>query len=320
MDQPYPVEIDPDPWILWESAKCGHVEDCRDLLQMNSGIRGYVDNTDNEHGTTPLIAALEWSGIYARKFDFDHIRHHLAVVELLLYYGADASMICENGTDALHNAIIHTPSNEYLFVLLRKLGRNQLETKVNGLTALMYAIQFTDRVMIDDQVTALLRHGADAHTVDNKGNSILHQIGSDSQWLLDIVKPYHVDINRRGDGGRTPIQFHIYRHRMSHRSGHFAHGIALLLANNVDISIVDDDGETAVQNAASFLPPDNEGLLLLQYREKEIECRENERERMLAFAMGTHARNNPDCLVQPFGMEYMKMFADASGFDPNRPF
>jgi hypothetical protein len=316
MAQPYPDELDPDPRELWEAARDGDVQHCRGLLQINYPIPGYVDHVDGLQHTTALIVALEWSGIYARKFDFDHTRHHLAVVKLLLYYGADASRICNNGTNALHNAIIHAPSNEYLFVILSTLGRNQLDAKdLDGRTALMCAIQFTDPTLYKDEVSALLRHGADAHTFDNKGNSILHQIVSPSQWLLDTVKPYHVDINRRCDCGRTPIQFQIYQERRKRRSRStgFAHKIALLLANNVDISIVDDDGKTAVENAEYFLPPDNEGLLFLQYREKE-------RERMLAFAMGTHHRNNPNCLLGELSPEYMQMIADASGFDRTRPF
>ena len=316
MAQPYPDELDPDPRELWEAARDGDVQHCRGLLQINYPIPGYVDHEHGLQHTTALIVALEWSGIYARKFDFDHTRHHLAVVKLLLYYGADASRICNNGTNALHNAIIHAPSDEYLFGILSTLGRNQLDAKnFDGRTALMCAILFTDPTLYKYQVSALLRHGADAQTVDYDGNSILHQIVSPSQWLLDTVKPYHVDINRRCACGRTPIHFQIYQERRNRRSRStgFARKIALLLGNNVDISIVDDDGKTAVENAEYFLPPDNEGLLLLQYREKE-------RERMLAFAMGTHPQNNENCLVRPFTMEYMRMIAEASGFDSTRPF
>jgi ankyrin repeat protein len=288
---------------------------CPTLSGTNSYKREYVEHEDDRQGTTALIVALIWSGLYTKVKKVNCVNcDHLAVVKLLLYYGADASRICNNGTNALHNAIIYTPSKEYLFLILSKLVRNQLDAKdLDGRTALMCAILFSDPILYKDHVTALLRHGADAHTVDNKGNSILHQIASPSQWLLDTVKPYHVDINRQGDRGRTPIQFQIYQERRFKRSEHFAHVIALLLANNVDISIVDDDGKTAVENAESFLPPDNEGLLLLQYREKE-------RERMLAFAMGTHPRNNPNCLLGELSPEYMQMIADASGFDRTRPF
>ena len=312
MDQPYPGELDPDPRELWEAARDGDVQHCRGLLQLHSEIPGYVDH-ENQN-TTALIVALEWSGVYARKVNFDHTRHHLAVVKLLLYYGADASRICNDGTNALHNVIIHTPSKVYLFLILRKLGRNQLDTKdLNGRTALMCAILFTDPALYKDHVTVLLRHGADAHTVDNKGNSILHQSASPTQWLLDTVKPYHVDINRRCGYGRTPIQFQIFQRVRGRGSECFARVIALLLANNVDISIVDDLGETAVENAESYLPADNNGLLLLQYRETE-------RVRMLAFAMGSHSRNNENCLLGKLAPEYMKMMADALEFDQTRPF
>jgi ankyrin repeat protein len=316
MAQPYPDELDPDPRELWEAARDGNVEHCRNLLERNYTIPGYVDYPDDEERTTALIVALQWSGVIPRNVDFDHIRNHLAVVKLLLYYGANASRICNNGTDALHNVIIYTPSMEYLFVILSKLGRNQLDAKDrDGRTALMCAIQFRLHrpTLYEDRVTALLRHGADAHTVDNNGNSILHLSASPSQWLLDIVKSYHVDINRRCDGGRTPIQFQIYQHRNFKGSKLFTRVITLLLANNVDISIVDNKGKTAVENAESFFTQENEGLLLLQYREKE-------RERMLAFAMGTHPRNNPNCLLGGLSPEYMQMIADASGFDRTRPF
>ena len=314
MGEPYPDELNPDPKELWEAAKDGDVQHCRYLLHTNGFNLEYVEHEDDHDGTTALIVALKWSGVYARKTNLNHTRHHLAVVKLLLDYDADASRICNNGTNALHNAIRYTPSEEYLFLILSKLGRNQLDVKdLYGRTALMCAILFTDPALYENYVTALLRHGADAHTVDNKENSILHQSASPSQWLLDTVKPYHVDINRRCGYGRTPIQFQIFQRRRGRGSECFARVIALLLANNVDISIVDDDGKTAVENAESFFPEDNKGLLLLQYRETE-------RARMLAFAMGTHPRNNPNCLLGGLSPEYMQMIADASGFDRTRPF
>jgi ankyrin repeat protein len=315
MDQPHPGELDPDPRELWEAARDGDVQHCRELIHTNGFNPEYVEHEDDHQGTTALIVALIWSGLYTKVKKVNCVNcDHLAVVKLLLYYGADASRICNNGTNALHNAIIHAPSKEYLFLILSKLGRNQLDVKdLYGRTALMCAILFTDPALYKNYVTALLRHGADAHTVDNKENSILHQSASPSQWLLDTVKPYHVDINRRCGYGRTPIQFQIFQRRRGRESECFARVIALLLANNVDISIVDDDGKTAVENAESFFPEDDKGLLLLQYRETE-------RARMLAFAMGTHPRNNPNCLLGGLSPEYMQMIADASGFDRTRPF
>ena len=307
------TDHDPDPEDLWASARDGNIEQVAYLLNQYHMISDYMNHRDDEDGTTPLIVAIKYSHIFSSVhfdritgLDFDHTNRHLAVVKLLLRCGADVSVECNSGTTALYWAMLRAPSNEYMDLLIETPGID-IDQKVNGCTALMLAIddKYYRPFNWKYQVSTLLHHGADTTTLDGNGNSILHQRCSPDQWLLDTLRPFNIDVNRRCELGRTPLLYAIDFFKRQRNGGifeEFASVVSALLENGADIQIKDDTGRLAIEVAGSFIPEDHHAMLLL--REKDF------RDRMMVFATGTHRRNHPDCNVRDFYPEVIRMILD----------
>jgi hypothetical protein len=81
---------------------------------------------------------------------------------------------------------------------------------------------------------------------------------------------------------------------MHHRHRTVADEVKLLISHGADMYAEDDAGRTVVQVAENLLPAGNPVLQALQLRK-------------LAFAMGTHPRNNENCLVGNLPPEVMRM-------------
>jgi hypothetical protein len=304
------TDLGSEPDDLWLAARDGDIDRVKYLLNQFHTKSDHINHRDNMDGTTPLIMALKGSQKYSfSHFDrttrtyFDHTNRHLEVVKLLLYYKADVSVKCHAGKTALYWAVKATPSNEYLDIVLEAPGID-IDLKFDGCTALMLAVcnEYNKSLLWKHQVLALLDHGADTTTVDEKGNSLLHQMCSPGEWLLDTLKPFHIDINRKGEFGRTPLIYAIDFFKGMRRGclfEKFTSVVKALLDHGADIKIEDDDGTTAIKAAESVVLDDHDVMLLL--RETEF------RDKLLVFATGTiREKNNPNCRVQYLYGEILK--------------
>ena len=287
-------------------------------------FRDYINHRDDEDGTTPLIVVIKYSRTFSsvhfdRKTgrDFDHTDRHLAVVKLLLRCGADVSVECDSDTTALYWALVRAPSIEYMDLLLQMPGID-INNKVYGRTALMDVVSdkcCRSRQEWEHQVSVLLHHdGIDTNTLDEKGNSLLHQISPPDGWLLQQLRPFDIDINRKCNG-RTPLLYAIERERKylvyavdkeqkyvdrwQRSLGKLAGVVKALLDNGADIWIKDGAGRTAIEAAESFIPEHHHAMHLLQDQ--------HFRDLVMAFATGTHGEKNPqNCLLRNLSPEHIR--------------
>ena len=198
-----------------------------------------------------------------------------SVITLLLNHGADVSVVCRGGTTALHWAVKSAAPIKIMQLILEKLPTDQIDTEVDGSTALMTAVKCTSRKLWKGQVSALLEHGADPRTVDKEGNSLLHQSSQTGTWLLENEKN-DLNINRKGKDGATPLITAILQNldilqTYGHFDNYFDEYVEVLLEQGADISITNNHGRTAIQVAVFYMRKDDESLLLLREAEKEFQ-------------------------------------------------
>jgi ankyrin repeat protein len=288
-----------DPDKLWRAVADGDADLCLDLLKRHHQIPGYVDFQGERRSTTPLCCAIQNSYLALTYEKDGPLGHFLLVVKHLLDYGADASFVSNDGSTALHWAVLYTHTNEFMHLLFANSPDLDVNVKVDGRTPLMVVISDTcnHREIYKDRVLALLEHGAHVDTVDMHGNSLLHQICTVDEWTLNTLETYHADINQMGQFGRTPIHHALneerdamyWAARDNNRYVSDTGTIDLLLSHGANIYITDDAGRSAEQFAMSLFPEEDHPIreLFAMYT------------RRMAFAMGTHRRTNPDdCLVQ----------------------
>jgi ankyrin repeat protein len=272
-----------DPGCLRVVAGRGRGDLCRLLLQAQTPVTlttnerridpNYIDAVGGVYGTTAIHDAIRWSDL--EEDDHHRIQGFLEVVGVLIWYGADVSAVNEDGSTPLHAAIRYAPSIEFLNIILNAHPRD-LNPKYEGETPLLMAVHNALHGVGNDyaqlykeQVDALLRCGVDVHTVDNLGNSVLHQKGI-NEWLLQKFLAVGVDINRRGNGGRTPLHQAVYRGRLPprHHSDYtdrlYVANVAMFLAAGVDIDIKDDRGQTAQELADNYHGDDHPVYELLR--------------------------------------------------------
>ena len=194
------------PERLFEAARKGDFIRCHSLLSGHSNIRERINDKHCGHydnGTTALVIAVKYSN--SSMYPPDPRKQFESVIALLLQYGADVSVVCIDGKTALHWAIKRAAPIKIMQLLLERLPKDKIDTEVDGSTALMTAIKCTSRKLWKGQVSALLEHGADPHTVDKKGNSLLHQSSKTGEWLVKNFKHYNMNINRKNENGATPL-------------------------------------------------------------------------------------------------------------------
>jgi hypothetical protein len=284
---------------LWDAAFRGDFDYCLHLLTTQEVNPAHINSRHGTNGTTPLFCAIRrcWHGT-----------QHLAIVELLLQYGADTSVINDDESTAIHAAVMFGTSLEFLSLLLETNPIN-INAKYIGETALFMAISnsFTHDRIFKQQVDALLLHGADVEDVDRHGNSVLHQVGID-QWLLPKFLALGVDIDIRGENGRTPLHQIVFRCRRygqtidEGRDMFFVRQIQLFLDAGASIDIKDGAGRTAEELALFYLPFNSPVCKVLRdWREL--------REARLAFASGTH-HTSVTPYVSEFTPELVRMILD----------
>jgi hypothetical protein len=290
--------------LLWAAGRGDPVE-CRRILEENHEFPGFLKQC-----TPALIRAIH----YSDKDDFDiphndsedwiHVTKHLRCLQIFLSYGVPIESEDQAPGTAIGFAVHTAPSDAYLHLLLDDPQDIDIDAKVDGKSALDHALDMLDgryRERAKDQILALMRHGADIHTVDNVGNSLLHKASSYDPWILHILYLNKIDFNRRCQSNMTPLHALIYRERqwcLQHYPRTHVNTVELFMEYGADVHLQDSYGRNAIQLAEAFLPPGNLVLELLQ--KTEI---------MLTFAMGIGDRNPENCLVGQLPYEMMHKIA-----------
>ncbi|KAJ1468538.1 ankyrin repeat-containing domain protein [Baffinella frigidus] len=229
---------------LWKAAYTGDIERCKRLLATHRNTGGYVDERGGSNGTSPLCTAIHCSGREDGKF----FHNHLEIARLLIDAGADVTAVSAKGdTTPLHQSIQFGGGAEFLNLILKNRDSIDIDKKSNGKTPLFMAVsnRCNNMKAYQNQVESLIKRGADVKTVDNHGNSILHQWNM-SEWLLSRLIQQGVDINRKGEHGRTPLHFILYDTEPAERNESGLYYMILLIAKGVDLDIKDGKGLTAL--------------------------------------------------------------------------
>jgi len=318
---------DSDTHDLWYAATFAHSDICLDMLRKHTSATnqlradpGYIDalciSSTPSSRTTPLYSTIYWSAWADEEECF--VIDHLNTARHLVRYGADVSAANGDGATPLHAAIARDCRViEFLDVLLNSPHPRNLEVKFQGETPLLMAVSNTlynrghePPQLYKEQVDMLLRHGADVHTLDNLGNSLLHHKGINA-WLVRKFLVYGADINRPGEGGRTPLHQAVYRGRLdlSPRYAHtpidYAENVRMFLDAGCDIDLKDDRGRTAEDIALRHLDEEHPVCVLLVGERLTREAR-------LAFASGSHNRSGSS--LRQFDPDMMRMILDPHYF------
>ena len=109
-----------------------------------------------------------------------------------------------------------------------------------------------------ENVTILLANKADPNVKSYKGNNLVHAAASwPTAEPLKFILTYKFDVNARNDDGETPL---IYAAGRSYR--HNDESIELLIANQADVTLKNNKGQTALHRAAEKCGADAIKMLL----------------------------------------------------------
>ncbi|XP_046341648.2 uncharacterized protein LOC124122611 isoform X1 [Haliotis rufescens] len=167
-------------------------------------------------------------------------RHgHKKVFDLLVSKRVDVSLVDDDGNNILHLAC-QGGHVDIVKSILSKDMQNINSKGQYGRSAVMEAAWRGDKDLFD----VLVRGGADLSLVDDLGNTILHLacIGKNEEIVQDIISRNIVDINTRGQHGRTSVMEATYWGMRN---------IDFLVSNGADLSIVDNSGNTILHVACS---------------------------------------------------------------------
>ncbi|XP_048246402.1 ankyrin repeat domain-containing protein 50-like [Haliotis rufescens] len=206
--------------ILHVACIGGHVEMVEHI--MSQGI-GDV-NSQNQDGRTPLLLAA-FGG-------------HREVFDLLVRNGANASVVCNMGNTILHVACIGGHVEMVEHIMSQGIGDVNSQNQ-DGRTPLLLAAFGGHREVFD----LLVRNGANASVVCNKGNTILHVacIGGHVEMVEHIMSQGIGDVNSQNQDGRTPLLLAAF-------GGH-REVFDLLVRNGANASVVCNKGNTILHVA-----------------------------------------------------------------------
>ncbi|XP_067653208.1 putative ankyrin repeat protein RF_0381 [Haliotis asinina] len=231
--------------ILHLACRGGHVKIVNYILMQN-----IVDiNAKNSDGETPVMLAAN-SG---EREVFD--------ILLLLESGADPSLVNRDGDNALHLACMRGDEEIVKHVLkLHSLNINCRGSK--GRTPLLLAAEYDSYNVFE----LLLESGADPSAVNRNGDNILHVAckGDREEIVKHVLKLHTLDINCRGDKGKTPL---LVSAECS------TYGVfKLLLEGGANLLAVDNDGNSILHFAS--MGEDEETVKhILKLHVVDINCR-----------------------------------------------
>ncbi|XP_071100543.1 ankyrin repeat domain-containing protein 50-like [Haliotis cracherodii] len=185
---------------------------------------GQADINCRKNSRTPVMtAAIKGSG---------------EVVELLVSYGADVSLVDKNSDNILHLACWRGKMEVVNYVLSQCLVNIDARGSMK-LTAVMKAAKNGHR----EVMKLLVSEGADVSLVDNSGNNILHIVclQSDLEAVKYVLSQDMVGINDRGEYERTPVM------RAAEKG--YKEVVELLVHKGADVTLVDKDGNNILHLA-----------------------------------------------------------------------
>ncbi|XP_071109961.1 ankyrin repeat domain-containing protein 50-like [Haliotis cracherodii] len=206
--------------ILHVACLGGNVDVVQNILS-----RDIVDiNSRGKYDRTPTMMAV--GGGFKGVFD------------LLVVKGADVSLVDNDGNTVLHVAFIGGHAEMVKYVL------SQVSVEINGrgqygrTPLMMSAVKGNWKAF-----EVLVNKGCDLSPVDNGGYNILHVacLGGSCEVVKYIVSRKIIDINSRGQYGRTPVM-------IAAEKGH-REVLDLLMKEGGDLTQLDDDGENILHVA-----------------------------------------------------------------------
>ncbi|XP_071095403.1 serine/threonine-protein phosphatase 6 regulatory ankyrin repeat subunit B-like [Haliotis cracherodii] len=204
---------------LHDACRLGNFEKVRQLL-----FEGRVDINSRHRGRTPVMKAA--------------YKGHKDVMDLLVSNGSDVTLVDGDGNNILHVACLGGHVNIVKHVLKKDfVGVNSRGH--DGRTPLMVAARNGHKEVFD----LLVRKGCDLSLVDDEANNILHLacIGRHMTIVKDILSHDIVDVNSRGQRGRTPLM-------LAAMKGH-NEVFDLLVNKGSVVALVDDDGNNILHLA-----------------------------------------------------------------------
>ncbi|XP_067650441.1 ankyrin repeat domain-containing protein 50-like isoform X1 [Haliotis asinina] len=173
-------------------------------------------NSRGQFGRTPLMIAAE--------------KGYRVVFDLLVDRGGDVSVVDDDGNNILHVACI----GGHLEMVKYVLSHDPMEIRSRGQygrTPVLLAAEKGHRDVFD----LLVSKGDDVSSTDDDGNNILHMacIGGQVDMVQYVLSLNIVDINSKGQHGRTPVMFAAEKGHMD--------VFDLLVREKADASLVDDD-------------------------------------------------------------------------------
>lgn len=145
-------------------ARKGTVAEAQSYMQLHPTCVNEV----NQHGFTPLILAC-YNG-------------NEAMVTFLLENKADVNYVSPEGTVLMAATV---KGNDKMVELLLKNNANPDLTNQNGITALMYAVQFKNVTII----RLLLQYKANKLLIDNEGKTAFeYAVFSKNEEIINLLK------------------------------------------------------------------------------------------------------------------------------------
>jgi ankyrin repeat protein len=132
---------------LQEAVRSGARDQVRQLAAAGANV-----NAKDSEGNTPLCSTENGE-----------------IIQLLLSYGADPNLACDDGTTPLILAVMGQTPSSTIRVLLAA-GANPNTPGIFGMTPLMHAAGNCDI----EVVRTLISAGADVNAVDRRGKNALH--------------------------------------------------------------------------------------------------------------------------------------------------
>ncbi|MFD2892855.1 ankyrin repeat domain-containing protein [Flavobacterium chuncheonense] len=149
---------------FFDVARNGSVAEAKIFFKQDNS----VVNALNNHGFSPLILACYSS--------------NLEIIDFLLENGADLNYVSQEGTALM---AVTVKGNIQLVDLLLQKGANPNLTNANGITALMYAVQFNN----SEIVKKLLDNGADKNILTDSGKSAFeYAVLANNEQIINLLK------------------------------------------------------------------------------------------------------------------------------------
>eukprot|EP00977_Amphora_coffeiformis_P017693 scaffold5869_cov165-Amphora_coffeaeformis.AAC.2 len=169
----------------------------------------YANNLEIPSGSGHT--ALHWTTLL-----LDNPTEKLQCAGLLLQAGADVNALDRNGRTPLHHALFVDMA--CLLVEEHRADMEVADTK-HGLTPLHFYVYMRRRLPL---IQYLTEHGANTHTIDNHGFSLIQTMITEPNWettksyvsfLLKSKQKAALYLNKIGQNGRTPVHDIICRTR-----------------------------------------------------------------------------------------------------------